>query len=818
MSVRSVRRTYLLGSSALLALVAFSGAANAQVKLPEVQVTSNRAKPKPHPAPARQAASAPVVAPLTPAEQLAAKSNAFDQSRSNLYTTIGTTSSTQTHATIDALPLGTNQSVEKVLLQAPGVSQDSAAAGSLHIRNDHANVQYRINGVMLPDGVSGFGGVLSTSWVGSIALVTGALPAEFGLRTVGLVDVTTRADLFNNSGSVGFYGGSRGTITPTFEYGGTFGGNCPATSSSTVTKAPPSWSSKDCFPGVQYYFTGRYLQTTEGIENPTPMLNAIHDFSHQANGFAYMSTFVDPATRLSLIAGTSYNTFQIPNTPGQPVGMNGNPPVTSAFGVTNFNSALLNENQREFNQYGVLALQRSAPGFDGQISYFTRYSNLHFIPDPIGDLLFNGIASDVSRQSYTNGMQGDASYVVNAAHTLRAGFTVSAEKVWVDNTSLVEPCTVCDGMTPGEPFDTPFAITDDVAKLGWLAGLYVQDEWKITSQLTMNAGLRFDQMWQFTDANQFSPRLSFTYKPFENTTFHAGYARYFTPPVLVEAAPANIAAFNNTTGAPNAGQPNDPVLPERSHYFDAGVVQKIPFGCYGPASHDCSSLEVGLDAYYKIAKDLIDNGQFGQALVVNAFNYQKGINEGVELSAKYTNGPFQAYANLAVAQQKATNVVSNQYLFDNTAPLADLGGLTEFQYIATHWIYTDHNQFVTASAGAIYNFCGRPATAAEMFGAGGMWPTFNSWCGTRLSADMIFGSGLRQGDANTDSLPPYAQVNVGVAREFLLPGDTKPTTLRFDVVNLFDTIYQIRSGSGIGVFAAQYGARRGYFGGISKKF
>jgi outer membrane receptor protein involved in Fe transport len=817
MSVRSVRRANLLGSCALLVLIGLSEAALAQAKLPEVEVTGNRNKPKPRPAVvARPAAAAPVVAPLTPAEQLTAKSNAFDQSRGNLYTTIGTTSSTQTHATIDALPQGTNQTVEKVLLQAPGVSQDSAAAGSLHIRNDHANVQYRINGVMLPDGVSGFGGVLSTSWVGSIALVTGALPAEFGLRTVGLVDVTTRADLFNNSGSVGFYGGSRGTITPTFEYGGTFGGNCPATSSSSVTKAPPSWSSKDCFPGVQYYFTGRYLQTTEGIENPTPMLNAIHDFSHQANGFAYMSTFVDPATRLSLIAGTSYNTFQIPNTPGQPVGMNGNPPVTSAFDVTNFNSALLNENQREFNQYGVLALQRSTPGFDGQISYFTRYSNLHFIPDPIGDLLFNGIASDVSRQSYTNGIQGDASYVVNAAHTLRAGFTVSAEKAWVDNTSLVEACgPACDGT---DNVDPPISITDDVAKLAWLAGAYVQDEWKITSQLTMNAGLRFDQMWQFTDANQLSPRLSFTYKPFENTTFHAGYARYFTPPVLVEAAPANIALFNNTTGAPNAGQPNDPVLPERSHYFDAGVVQKIPFGCYRPASHDCSSLEVGLDAYYKIAKDLIDNGQFGQALVVNAFNYQKGINEGVELSAKYTNGPFQAYANLAVAQQRATNVVSNQYLFDNTAPVADLGGLTEFQYIATHWIYTDHNQFVTASAGAIYNFCGRPATAAEMFGAGGMWPTFNSWCGTRLSADMIFGSGLRQGDANTDSLPPYAQVNVGVAREFLLPGDTKPTTLRFDVVNLFDTIYQIRSGSGIGVFAAQYGARRGYFGGISKKF
>ena len=128
------------------------------------------------------------------------------------------------------------------------------------------------------------------------------------------------------------------------------------------------------------------------------------------------------------------------------------------------------------------------------------------------------------------------------------------------------------------------------------------------------------------------------------------------------------------------------------------------------------------------------------------------------------------------------------------------------------------SQFVTASAGASYSFCGRPATAAEMFGSAAMWPTFNSWCGTRLSADMIYGSGLRNGDANIGTVAPYSQFNVGIAREFLLPGDTKPTTLRFDVVNLFDSIYVIRDGSGIGVFAPQFGPRRGYYAGITKKF
>ena len=117
------------------------------------------------------------------------------------------------HQAIEALPQGTNATLDKVLLQAPGVSQDSAASGELHVRNEHANLQYRINGIMLPDGVGAFGQFLDTGIVGSLALITGALPAQYGLRTAGVLDIQTKTDAFNNSGSVSLYGGSHGTIT-----------------------------------------------------------------------------------------------------------------------------------------------------------------------------------------------------------------------------------------------------------------------------------------------------------------------------------------------------------------------------------------------------------------------------------------------------------------------------------------------------------------------------------------------------------------------------------------------------------------------------
>jgi hypothetical protein len=169
--------------------------------------------------------------------------------------------------------------------------------------------------------------------------------------------------------------------------------------------------------------------------------------------------------------------------------------------------------------------------------------------------------------------------------------------------------------------------------------------------------------------------------------------------------------------------------------------------------------------------------------VLDEYNYEKGFNRGVEFKVKYQEGGFRAYGNLACAQQFATNVVSQQYLFDPAT----------FAYIATHLIYTDLSQAWTGSAGASY-----------------------LWQGTRLSTDMIYGSGLRAGFANTDHMSPYTQFNLGVTREFGSPGE-KPMTVRFTLVNVFDTIYELRNGTGIGVFAPQFGPRRGYFVGLSQK-
>jgi hypothetical protein len=654
----------------------------------------------------------------------------FDAVRNTVLPPTGVFSSSMSQAQIQAQPLGDNTPFEKTLLQLPGFSQDSAASGALHLRNDHANVSYRIDGVIIPDGVSGFGQLLDSGFIGNINVLDGALPAQYGLHNTGVVDITSRSAAFGGSGYVSLLGGSQSVIEPSFQYGGTLG-------------------------RTDYFVAGTGITTNEGIENANDSYYPIHDHAYEGRFFGDATTYLSDGSRINILSGASAGAYQIPNNPGQPVQFPFPGPLPP-------DSSQIHETQYEQNYYNVFTWQKSLPTLDFQLSAFSRFSNLNFVPDQAYDLAFNGVSSSVYRSSFVNGLQGDAAWRMTHDHTLHFGFVGSGEIAQANNVSTVFPVDM-NGNVNGPPFvATP--TLDSIT--GWLAGAYAYDEWRINKQFTVNAGLRFDQMWGYTVANQFSPRINFVYEASASTTFHGGYARYFTPPELALSAPINIAAYNNTTQQPTVPL-DDPVQPERSHVFDLGV------------DHHLSPwMTFGLDTYYKYATDLIDDGQFGQANTLTAFNYAKGWNVGVEGKASYERDGLRIYANVAWGHQYATNVVSNQFLFDSD----------EYAYIANHWIPTDHSQTWTGSGGASY-----------------------SWNGTLLTADMIFGSGLRNGFANLGTVPAYYQINVGASRAFKWSPAYKPLTVRLSIVNLTNTTYLIRDGTGIGVFAPQYGPRFGAY-------
>ena len=685
----------------------------------------------------------------------------LDQARNLIIPDLGATAYTMTKDQIAAVSQGGNAPFNEIILRAPGVAQDSAANGDLHVRGEHANLQYRINDVLLPEGITGFGLELDPRFVESMQLITGSLPAAYGFRTAGVVDIKTKSGAFEDGGTAEVYGGSYDTIRPSFEYGGSSG----------------KWN---------YFIDGSYDHNELGIENPTASSTAIHDVTDQEKLFGYLSYIIDDTSRVSFMGSASYSNFEVPNTSGLPAGTT--PDGSTTWNArpdsglpANFNSSDLNEQQREQNYYGVVTYQKSAGDFNGQFSLLGRASGVHFRPDQTGDLYFNGVASEDERKLYSGGLQADASYDLGDKHTLRGGGMFLNETVLSDSSTTVFPVD-----SNGNPNGPPKTIPDNHRLTGMFAGVYLQDEWKMFSKFTVNYGARFDVFnSSFDNECQLSPRVNLIYTPTDSTTLHAGYSRYFTPPPVESVSGSDVALFDNTSNSTGNDQ-SDPVKAERSNYYDVGITQKLAPG-----------LQVGVDGYYKSAKEQLDDGLFGQTLILSAFNYAKGEVYGVEFTASYNHGGFSTYANVAVSRAQGENWNSAQFLF-NPADLA---------YVQNHWISLDHDQRISGSFGASY-----------------LWKEGDR-NSTRVYVDAIYGTGLRtdvtapdgSNIPNGGTVPSYYSVNLGAEQSFKLQ-KKQMLKARLDIVNITDNSYELRDGSGVGVNAAQYGARLGFFGSISYVF
>jgi outer membrane receptor protein involved in Fe transport len=674
----------------------------------------------------------------------------LDEERSHIQTQTGASTYTIDAQAIAATPGGANTLLNQVVLQAPDVAQDSF--GQFHVRGEHAGLQYRINGVILPEGIAVFGQTLDPRLISSISLVTGALPAEYGLRTAGIIDITTKSGLQAPGGFVSVYGGSHGEIQPSVAYGGGAG-------------------------SFSYFVTGDFIRDDLGIESPDGSSNPIHDHTTQYHGFGYFEDILNEENRVALMLGSSVGKFQIPDLYGE------QPSLGLQVGdLSTFPSQNLNENQREVTQFGALSWQHSAGAFNVQSSFTARYSSLTFEPDFPGDLLFTGISQNAYKQNVAYAVQSDANYALGDAHTLRGGVFLQTDHSISETASQV---LLADPAGPGGYGTVPETITDNGTATEWIYSAYLQDEWKPLPDFTVNYGLRFDKFTAYTADKQVSPRLNVVWQALADTTVHAGYSRYMSPPPFELVGGKDITLFAPTSSpplSPNAAPPQA----EHANYYDAGVQQKVT-----------RHLTLGLDTYYKQSTNLVDEGQFGAPIILTPFNYRYGKQYGAEFTTNYTAGNFTAYLNLAVQSAKGKDIDSAQFNFSQT----------DLDYIANNWIHLDHEQQHTASGGLSYIHEG-----------------------TRVSADFLMGSGLRAdlelppgqtngygGDdiPNGEHLPYYTQLNAGISHVFDLT-NAGTLTARFDVINALDKIYEIRNGTGVGVGAPQFGPRRGFFFGLSK--
>jgi outer membrane receptor protein involved in Fe transport len=437
-------------------------------------------------------------------------------------------------------------------------------------------------------------------------------------------------------------------------------------------------------------------------------------------------------------------------------------------GRSTFDSADLNENQSEQYHYGIVSYKKAIGDLTIQSSLISSYAQTLYRPDWTGDLMINGLASEQNRSLTENTWATDVSCQVNGNHTLKGGVYVTSQIESVASTTTAFPTDSSGNATS----NVPVTIYDGQHKDGYLYGFYLADQWQAIDRLTINYGVRFDQVDEYVSENQVSPRVNLVYQATPSTTLFAGYSRFFLPPQLEYLPPSSLQKYANTTAAP-ASTSDDKPKAERSNYFDTGLTQQVN-----------KDWKIGLEGYYKMIRNVADEAQVGNSEIYTPFSYARGYFFGGELSSSYSRGGFSTFMNLGVSRAMATDINSSQFLF----------GQDELDYTARHYVHLNHDQLITLSTGAAYTFRR-----------------------TTVHADAIYGSGFYDGFADTDQVSAHCPVNCGIKHDFQMTKH-QMLTARCDVVNVFDEIYLYHHGAGIGTTAPYYGERRGFFAGLDYAF
>ena len=639
---------------------------------------------------------------------------------------------------IAAGPEGKTAPLTDLLAQMPGIAIDQNQ--QIHIRNTEGpQFQYQINGVLIPLDINTnppFLSMINPLFIKRLDLLDGVLPSRYSYATGGVVNIQTKDGCEQPFGALTFRGGQRDMLEPSFEYAG-------------------------CHEGLGSYLSGLYQQSNTAFSSATPGPTPIHDFTRQGQLFGFFSYPLTPTGTLSLLVSGARSSNQLPNVPG----------LASQYALASVavppSSAAINSYLDFSDALAVLSLSSTvASDVSYQIAYSQHVISQRFEPDPVGELIYQGVASTATHEDHAYTLEGDVSFALGS-HTLGSGFYAAQYRVSANDSSLVFAAN-----DAGEQLsDVPLTVIHNAHANNVIAGAYVSDLWRISGELSASVGLRWDTLSGFTNDHQLDPSLSLIYRADSATTFHAGFARYFQVPSLLGISPTAQAAFAGTTaaGPPGISTP----LTENDREWDAGVVHQLT-----------GNFTLSADAYYEWTTHYLDTGEFGVVPIFAPFNYDKGHIWGGELAARYQSESFSAYGSLTTGRNWQAGVVTGQFNFP----------ANELAYIDSHAIVVDHQPLYGASAGASWRV-----------GA------------YTLGADGIYSSGLRAGFADLEELPQVVQVNLSAERSFQLPG-VGVLTNRLTALNVFDRINLIRPAEGIGIFQSAYGPRLTFYDTVTLHF
>lgn len=594
-----------------------------------------------------------IVAPL-PAIQYKASSETYQLSRKD----------------IETLPRGNNNDVHDVLMTVPSVVYGGLK--QTHIRQDHANQQFRIDGIPIPDTVTGaFADIVPPRAWERADIILGGMEAQYGNKTALVLDITSKSGTSPGFGSAQVFGGSFNTVNPSFEYGGAIGEK------------------------VRFYVLNSYVTTSRGLEPPTLGYTNNHNQSEKNNTYLRGDYQHDNHNSFSWIFLNSVAKHQIPTIPN----LETNSDVLALLpGFSPSTSQSVNQYQKENSQYSQLVWRHdlNASNYFGLGLYFRR-GVADFTTDPFNALAY---AEDVNsaqtanqrRIAYSGGVRFDYTWVPDSHHVVKTGLQLDYTRA--NNHAQIFAFDTSSGV-PAGPVVTLDASNQNIQTR---QEFWIQDQWSANEHWTFNLGVRGDAIQGFYNEGQASPRIGVTYKHNQSNVFHAYYGRLFTPPNVEQVAVAQLNT-QNTTAAPDDPTGFRPRA-ERAHYFEVGSYHAL---------HRKATLE--LTGYYKLSHFLSDAGQFGSTPLLNFFAFERGWQRGIDgaLKVQFTDD-LTARGNVAWGQCKGYGLQSGQYLLDQ-AEINDIN--------SPGGVFCDHSQFMTSSAVVSYRLWERTNFTGQMlYGSG----------------------------------------------------------------------------------------------------
>jgi outer membrane receptor protein involved in Fe transport len=538
-----------------------------------------------------------------------------------------TSSDTDINQTVLERPVGASPSrgIEAIVASTPGFVTDDN--GRMHPRGSESQVQYVVDGVPVTDNLSAiFSTSLDTRTMRTVEVLTGGIPAEFGDRLAGVINVNTRSGLETpTQGSVSFSGGSFST------------GEAAADFSTHTQKF-------GLLANVSATTSQRYLDP--------PTLDNFHNFGRTGKGFFRLDYQFDQNNTLRGSFTFGGSNFQVPN---------------------RFEQEIAGQDQKQRlrdNSQNITFQHIFSPNTIGQFSFFNRSSTAKLESNPQSA----PVAAFQDRKLHNYG--GLASLALTrGSHNIKFGGQVTVTPV-EENFSFYPTQAFADivddnGNVLANPINSftvasPFVFQGQ--KRGRTLSVYVQDRFPLFKNFTLDAGLRYDNYRLLIKEDALSPRIGVAYYiPRTQTTLRASYNRLFQPPPaenLLLASSAQAAALSPIAVLRGAAVVQ-PILPDKENSFEIGAQQAVS-----------RLFRLNLTVYQKRIENFSDKDQFFDTGVIFPITISKGRVTGEELRLESTDiHGFRAFVSYANARAYGVTPINGGLFLGEDPQSLDISGL-----------------------------------------------------------------------------------------------------------------------------------------------